>query len=150
MAAPNTSPRFTKVAKIGFVGVTAANVKSDGAGTIATDMFLAFTADAVNGSFVERLQWAPTSSTAANFTNATTARVFFSTLGAGAVTSATTVLIRETSLQAWTIDHSTQGIPPFDVPLGFAMPPGTFLLVTNHVAPAANSVWRAVVYGGDY
>lgn len=150
MTTPNTSPRFTKVAKVGFVGVTAANVKSDGSGTIATDMFLAFTADPTNGSFVERVRWVPTASVANQFTNPTVARIFLATAGSGVLTSANCVLLAEVSLPAWTIDHSTQGAPMYDVPIGIAIPPNTFIVVTNHVAPAANTVWRAVVIGGDY
>lgn len=148
--AANASPRFTKNGNVSWVSPSAANTKSDGTGTIATDIFKAFTADATNGSFVERVRWSPTASVAATTTTATVARVFLSSIGSGATTTTTTVLIAEISLPATAADHSTNAVPFYDVLIGITIPPGYFLLVTNHAAPAANTAWRAVVIGGDY
>ena len=69
--AGNTDPIYSKVGKISGVEVTAANTKSDGAGTIGTDIFLAFTADATNGSFVRDIKTFLTATTAATATTAT-------------------------------------------------------------------------------
>jgi hypothetical protein len=149
MAAPNTSPRFTKVANINSVLVTAANTSSQGGGTIATDIFKAFTADATNGSFVEKVRLIPTA-TAATTTSATVARVFLSSVASGATTSANTFLVAEVTLPAIAADNASTGVNPFDVPLGFGIPAGWTVLVTNHAAPAANTAWRAVVIAGDW
>ena len=149
MAAPNTSPRFTKAANISSALVTAANTSSQGGGTIATDIFKAFTADATNGSFVEKVRWIPTA-TAATTTSATVARVFLSSVASGATTSANTHLVAEVTLPAIAADNASTAVNPFDVPLGFTIPAGWTILVTNHAAPAANTAWKAITIGSDY
>lgn len=151
MAAPNTTPRFTKQANTSpGVKVTAANTKSDGAGTVGTDIFKAFTADPTNGSFVDKILWMPCATAAATSTTATTARVFLSSVGSGATTDANTHLIGEISLPTQSADHSTNAVNPFPMPLGIQVPPGWFILVTNHIVPAANTFWKATVLGGDF
>ena len=147
--AANSNPRFTKIGKISSVLVTAANTSSQGGGTVATDIFLAFTADATNGSFVERVRLIPTA-TAATTTTASVARVFVSSVASGATTSANTYLVAEVTLPAIAADNASTAVQPFDIPLGFALPASGTILVTNHAAPAANTAWRAVVIGGDY
>lgn len=74
--AANSNPKFTKNGRVSSVLVTALNASSQGGGTVATDMFLAFAADATNGSFVERVRLIPTA-TVATTTTATVARVLF-------------------------------------------------------------------------
>jgi hypothetical protein len=148
--AANAQPRFTKQANVSAVKVTAANTSSAGGGTVGTDIFKAFTADATNGSFVEKIMWMPCSTAAATATTATTARVFLSSVGTGATTDANTHLVAEISLPAQTADHSTQAVNPFPLPLGINVPAGWFIHVTNHVAPAANTFWKATVIGGDF
>ncbi len=145
----NTSPQFTTNGNIGSTTVTAANTKSDGAGTIATDIFLAFTAGA-NGAFVESVRWIPTGTTAATATTATVARIFASSQAAGATTSANTFLLAEVNLPSQSADSSTTAVSPIDIPLNQRLPASWTILVTNHAAPAANSANRAVVFGGDY
>ena len=145
----NSDPIFTKNGKIGSVLVTAANTSSQGGGTIGTTIFLAFTADATNGSFVQRVRLIPTA-TAATTTTATVARVFVSTVASGATTSANTYLVAEITLPAIAADNASTAVQPFDVPLGFALPASGTILITTHAAPAANTAWRAVVIGGDY
>jgi hypothetical protein len=149
MATPNTSPRFTRIANISSVLVTAANTSSQGGGTIATDIFKAFTADATNGSFVEKVRLIPTG-TAATTTTATVARIFLSSVASGATTSANTFLVAEVTLPAIAADNATTGVNPFDVPIGFTVPATWTILVTNHAAPAANTAWRATAIGADY
>lgn len=145
----NSIPRFTKIGDIASVLVTAANTSSQGGGTIGTDIFKAFTADNTNGSFVERVRWMPTA-TAATTTTATVGRVFLSSVSSGATTSANTYLIAEVTLPAIAADNASTAVQPLDVPLGLALPAGWTVLVTTHAAPAANTAWRAVVFGGDY
>lgn len=146
----NTDPIFTRVGHIDSITVTAANTKSDGAGTIATDIFKAFTADATNGSFLQRVRWIPTGTTANTNTTATVARIFVSSITSGATTAANTFLIAEVTLPVIQADSSTLGAAYFDIVLGIPLNPGWTVLVTNHAAPAANTAWRAVVIGGDY
>lgn len=146
----NTNPIYTKQGLKGSVLITAANTSSQGGGTIGTDIFLACTCDATNGSFIQRVRWIPTATAPTN-TTATVGRVFLSTVASGAVTSANTWLWQEVALPVIAADNATAAAIFFDVMLGFAIPPGTqTILVTNHAAPAANTAWRATVIGGDY
>lgn len=145
----NTDPIWSKNGKVGSVLVTAANTSSQGGGTIGTDIFLAFTADATNGSFVQRVRLIPTATTPTT-TTATVARVFLSTQASGATTSSNTYLWDELVLPAIAADNASAAVPEFDIILGFPLPPGMTLLVTNHAAPAANTAWRATVIAGDY
>lgn len=147
--AANSNPKFTKNGRVSSVLVTALNASSQGGGTVGTDIFLAFTADATNGSFVERVRLIPTATTPTT-TTATVARVFVSTIASGATTSANTYLVAEITLPAIAADNASTAVIPFDISLGFALPANGTILVTNHAAPAANTAWRAVVIGGDY
>jgi hypothetical protein len=145
----NIDPIYTKNGEISSVLVTAANTSSAGGGTIGTDIFLAFTADATNGSFVQRVRFIPVA-TAATSTTATVGRVFISSVTSGATTSANTFLIGEITLPVVAADNATTAVIWFDIPIGFAINPSYTILVTNHAAPAANTNWRAVVMAGDY
>lgn len=149
-ALPNTDPIFSRNGKIGSVLVTAANTSSQGGGTVGTDIFLSFTADATNGSFVKLVRFIATGTTANTATTATVARVFISSVTSGSTTSSNTYLISELTLPSVTADSSTAAASYLDVALGFPIPAGYTILVTNHAAPAANTAWRAVVVAGDY
>ena len=145
----NTDAIYTRIGSIKSVLVTAANTSSQGGGTIGTDIFLAFTADATNGSFIQRVRFVATA-TAALTTTATVGRVFISTQASGATTSANTFLFQEVALVATAADNATASAQPIDIVLGFALPLSYTILVTNHAAPAVNTAWRALVIGGDY
>ena len=147
--AANTEPIFSKNGKIGSVLVTAANTSSQGGGTIDTDIFLAFTADATNGSFIRQVRFIVTATTANTASTATVGRVFISSVTSGATTNANTFMIAEITLPSLTADSSTAGASYIDIPLGFPIPASYTILVTTHAAPAANSAWRAVVIAGD-
>lgn len=147
--AGNAIPQFTKNGAINSVLVTAANTSSQGGGTIATDIFKAFTADATNGSFVEYVRFSATATTPTT-TTATVARVFVSSVTSGATTSANTFLVAEMALPATAADNASTAINPFDIALNIRLPAGYTILVTNHAAPAANTAWRLLVVGGDY
>lgn len=147
--AGNGIPQFTKNGAIGSVLVTAANTSSQGGGTIATNIFKAFTADATSGSFVEYVRFSATA-TAPTTTTATVARVFVSSIASGATTSADTYLVAEMALPATAADNASTAVNPFDIAINMRLPAGWTILVTNHAAPAANTAWRLLVVGGDY
>ena len=145
----NHRPIYTKNGRLSSVLVTAANTSSQGGGTVATDIFLLFTAGA-EGAYVDFVRWIATATAPAN-TTATVARIFRSTVSAGVTTSANTHLIGEVTLPLVAADNATTAVNAFDFPLGIALAAGETLLVTNHAAPAATTAWRAVVMGaGDY
>lgn len=147
--AGNATPQFTKNGHIDSVLVTAANTSSQGGGTVATDIFKAFTADATNGSFVDTVRFIPTATTPTTMT-ATVGRVFVSSKTSGATASADTYLIAEVTLPALAADNASTPIYSIDVPLNMRINAGWTILVTNHAAPAANTAWRINVIGGDY
>lgn len=147
--AGNTDPIYTKQGAIGAVAVTAANTSSQGGGTVATDIFLAFTADATNGSFVREVRWTLGESTIATASTATVGRIFISTVTSGSTTSSNTHLWQEVALAAQTPSSTAAGVP-IVVPLNIILPAGYTILVTNHAAPAANTHWKAIVIAGNY
>src|SRR5438105_2853308 len=135
MAAP-TNPIYTGKVAFGTATITAsttANTKSDGTGTIATDILKAFTADATNGSFVEKVRFSPNASVAATATTATTLRVFISSQTSGSTTSANTWLFAEISAAAQTADHSTNATFFLEVPMNVRLLPSYTILVSTHV-----------------
>lgn len=149
--AGNTNPIYTKIGAITGVAIGgSANTKSDGQGTIGTDIFLVFTADATNGSFVQRIRFSPYATTAATPTSPTTIRVFVSSATSGATTSANAWLFAEASAAAQTADHSTTAIQFLEIPLNFALPASYTILATCHVVNAASTGWNATVFGGTY
>lgn len=143
------TPVFGQTPKVSSTTVTAANTKSDGAGTVATDIFKAASIGANGAAPGARVRFIPTATAAATVTAATTARVFVSTVGSSTTSSADTYLVAEVSLPAITADHSTTAVPFYDVVLPFALPANSFIHVTNHVAPNANTAWRAVASWTD-
>lgn len=146
----NTSPIFVLTPKAPAVSITAANTKNDGAGTIATDMFLLYTAGS-NGAWVGRVRFAVSGSTAATGSTATVARVYISTQTSGATTNANTFRVDEVALPTITTDQTTTQTPVFEVQVNSFLAAGQTLLVSTHHAPAANTAVQAVALGsGDY
>lgn len=149
--AANINPIFSKAGLIGQVSITAANTSSAGGGTIGTDIFLAFIADPANGSYVDSLRLLPGSTAASTPTTSTVARVFISSRTSGVTIGGTnTFLFAEIALPSVTADAPTAVPNYFIVPLGFVLPAGFAILVTNHAAPAVNTSWQATVIGGQY
>lgn len=146
----NTSPVWALTPVASPVSVTAANTKSNGDGTIGTDIFLAYTAGA-NGGWVSKVRLTPSATSSPTNTAATVLRIYLSTKTSGATTGGTdTFLIAEQAVPSVSADNSSQGVPCVDVPLNLAIPTGYSLLVSTHAAPAANTSQHAVVFGGDY
>lgn len=148
----NTQPIYTLTPKLGsatWLAGTTANVKSDGAGTIATDILLVMTAGSA-GSFLNRVRLSAAGTTASTSTTATVGRLFLSTQSAGATTSTNTKLIAEIALASQTTDQPTVAIPFVEIPLGFYIPSTQSLLFSMHHAAAANTLWHAVCFYGDY
>ena len=145
----NAIPIFSKAADIQAIAVTAANTSSQGGGTIGTDIFKAFEADATNGGFVKNMIVALAESTISTASAATVLRVFVSSVSTGATTSSNTHLIAEVALPAQTPTSTASGVPA-NVPLNIPLPPGYTILVAHSVAPTANTHWKHTVFGGKY
>lgn len=147
--AGNQIPIYSRVGAYGQVRVTAGLTRSDGTGTVGTDTFHVFTADATNGSFVQRVRWTPVANSASLSTTATVGRVYISSSNTTANTT-TCTLFQEIALPSVSAANSTVATYPIDVPMNVALPPAYAILVTNHSAPATNTYWAATVFAGNY
>lgn len=150
--AANTAPIFSEAPFIStavWLPATTANTKSDGSGTIGTDMLLLHT-PGTDGSFINRVRLMPTASAASTATTSTVARLYLSTISSGTTTPSNTKLIAELAVASVTADTPTVGNSPYDIVLGFAIPSTQFLLVSMHAAAAASTGWHFVAIGGNY
>lgn len=148
----NTNPIYTLTPNIGTARITAQQVgsgKSDGSGTVGTDIFKAFTAGA-NGSYVNRVLIKPAASTAGTTTTNTSIRVYYSTVGSGSTTSGDTKLLAEINVPAQTAGSTTVPAGEYAQPINRAIPSGSFIHVGSGAAIAAGSEFHVTVDGGDY
>lgn len=146
----NTDPIYSRAGSLGSpVAITTGNASSQGGGTIGTDIFLAFTADATNGSFVREVRMTLAESTIGTASTATVGRVFLSTQTSGTTTSSNTHLWMEVTLPTQTPTATAAGTSVV-VPMNIILPAGWAVLVTNGSNPAANTHWKAIVVGGNY
>jgi hypothetical protein len=134
----NTAPIFTRVPDIIWAaGITAANTAKDGTGTVDT----VFTADATNGSFLQKLIVRPRGTNVASVL-----RVFINN-GLTNATAANNCLIAEVSLAA-TTNTEVAAIAGFEVPMSLPIPPGYKINVTLGTAVAGGYAVAGI--GGDY
>ena len=141
----NTAPIYSltpEVANNGTTGmnalVTAAANDYTGAGV---NNSLIFTADATNGSFVQRLRFK------AGGTNvASVARVFLNN-GSAPTTASNNVFYGEISLPATTA-IATAATVEIDYPMGFALPAG--FRIYFGLGTAVSAGWVATVIAGNY
>jgi hypothetical protein len=140
------TPVFPQAPLLSVALVTAGNTSSQGVGTIGTDIFLA-QGITTNGMFIERVRFSPTASTPTS-TTPTVGRVFWSTVSSGATTSSNTHLLGEILLPNTAADNATASAPSVDLILNMSIPASATILITNHVAPALNTLWKANVIGG--
>lgn len=135
----NIHPIYTRIPDIGISAglISAANTAMDGTGTVAT----AFTADATNGSFLQRLRFK-----AAGTNVQTVARIFLNNGGSNA-TPANNVLFDEVTLPSTTASANS-ATPVIEAAMNIALPPGWKVLITLGTAVAAG--WQVSAPGGDY
>lgn len=135
----NNSPIYTKNGRVnwGAAVITAANTAKDGTGTVDT----IFTADATNGSFVQKIKFRP-----AGTNIQTVARIFINN-GSTNATAANNILYDEVTLPA-TILSETGAINGPELYFNIALPAGYKINVTLGTAVAAG--YYASVVGGDY
>jgi len=149
----NNDPLLVGVPKMGrvvWLPATTANVKSDGTGTIGTDMLLLCTSESTYGSFVQKVRLTPQAGTAATATTATVARIYISSVTSGSTTNANTTLFAEVALPSQTADQTTTATVPIEIPIGLALKAGETLLFSMHHAAAANTSWGVISVCGDY
>lgn len=134
----------------GVINGATANTKSDGTGTIGTDLFKAFTAGA-QGSLVKRVRFNPVASVAATGLSATVLRLFLSSKTSGATSPGVdTWLVAEIAAAVQTADQTVTATFSLEIPLNLVVPAGYTLLVSSHIINVANTSWHALVEGVDY
>lgn len=141
--AANNLPIYTKTGDVQWTtNMTAVNTTTDlTSGTI----YLAFTADATEGGYVQRIRFKPNNAAGVNNV-ATVARVWLNN-GSTTATAANNTFIDEISLPA-TTGSATAALPVYELPLNFAMPLGYTIYVTLGTAVVGG--YRATVIGGKY
>lgn len=146
-----TAPQFTATTNRGNdVSLTVANTKSDGTGTIGTDIFDLLDAGP-NGTFVDRIEFMPVATVANSTTTATVARIYRSTQGTGATGPTNTRCIGEVQLPAvTTADSSSVANVPIVFPMGYRIGSNEHILVSTHAAAAANTSWKPNPIAADY
>lgn len=149
--AANNDPIFSKAADIQAVGpiVTVATNPYQAGGTIGTDVYKVFTADATNGGFVQRLRFKYVAN-ATTTSVACVAKVYISSAASGAVTDANAWFYDEVALPATGALTTTATNPAYDVPVGFALPAGYTILVKITVGQSASTGWMCTAIAGKY
>lgn len=149
----NTSPIYSKLGDIQAntaLMTAVASTLYDAAGTIGTDIYKCFEADATNGGFAQKIRFKYVSDSTTTSV-ACVAKIFISTKTSGATTNADTWLIDEIALPSTGALTTTATIPTYELPLGFALPVGYTILVKITVAQTnSTSGWQATVIGGKY
>jgi hypothetical protein len=145
MASVNTDPIYSKAGSVSNNGTTGMNQLITAAANdytgIGANNSLIFTADATNGSFVQRIRFK------AGGTNiASVARVFINN-GTTVGTATNNEFYGEISLPATTA-IATAATIEIDYPMGFALPAGFRLYFGLGTAVAAG--WVATVIAGNY
>lgn len=146
----NTNPIYPLTPRVKGVAITAANTRSDGVGTIGTDIFLVGTVSGTDGGFLRFIELWPTASVANTATNSTIARAFISEVSSGTTTVANTNPIGEAPISSQNAASSTDAVVPIVITVNKQIAAGGSILVTVHSAPVANTQWKAVAYWGDY
>lgn len=145
MPLPHTAPIFSRVGDVSTNGTTGMsqlvlNAAPDYTG-IDADYALVFTADADNGSFLERLRFK-----AGGTNTATVARIFINN-GSTPGTAANNAFYGEVALPATTATNTAPTID-IDYPMNLALPPG--FRVYFGIATAVAAGWVCTGIGGKY
>ena len=135
----NITPIFSKVGDIQWInGIATANTTTD---LTSGTTYLAFTADATNGGYVQKIRFR-----ALGTNVATVARIWINN-GSSTGTAANNTLFDEISLAATTLSQ-TSALAIYEIPLNIAMPPGYTIYITLGTTVAAG--YNAQVIGGKY
>lgn len=130
------------------IGATAL-AQSNGSGTLNTSLVPVFVAG-VSGSYVQRIRLQPVAGVAASATAASVLRIYTANIGLGTAFTGSAFLYQEIAVGAQTADQTTTGTAFIEVPLNFALPSGSAILVSSHVINTANTAWAGTVFGGHY
>ena len=149
--AQNTSPIWTLVPRIqnGTLTGNIGSARSDGVGTIGTDLFIVFQADATDGSYLKKVRINAAATTPTTMT-ASVIRLFFSSATSGVTTAANCWLHHEITTAAIPAANATNATNYYEVPMDIVMPASYTLLASIHANMAANTRFHITAFGGDY
>lgn len=147
----NIDPVYSKGGKLANGGTSTtfrtsastANTAFNGTGTLDTDIWEAFTADATNGSFLRSIV-AKITSTGVGV--ASVLRLFINN-GSTNATATNNALYKEMTITAITATQ-TAATPDFEIPCNIMLPAGYRILYTFGTAPV--NTWMVFGVGGDY
>ena len=150
----NVLPIYSKASDVQANTALLANVVAaslyDFSGTIGTDVFKVFQADATNGGYVERVRIRYVS-------NGTTSSVscviklFISSIASGSPAATNTWFFDEVGFPATGVLTTTAPNQGFDIPFGFALPLGYTILAKHTVAQTnATSGFQLTCVAGKY
>ena len=139
MAAPNTSPIYSRVADVQWV--TSAITSNATVDLTSGTIYPVFTADTTNGGYVQKMRFRPLGTNVP-----TVARIWLNNSGTTA-TAANNVLWDEISLAASTASISS-ALSIYEVPINFALPPAYRFYVTFGTTIAAG--YDIITVGGKY
>ncbi len=146
----NTSPIFGLTPRLSGIDITttAAAARSDAGVAIGTNQFVAFTSGP-SGSYVQKIRFMSIATTPTTGV-ATVLRCHYSTVNTGTPTTGQSFLLGEISVGALASANATNATNFYELPLNFAMPANTYLLVSQHAQQTTNQNWEAFVIGSDY
>lgn len=148
--AQNTSPIFGLTPRMNGINIstTSAAARSDAGVVIGTNQFVAF-ASGPSGSYVQKIRFSCTASTATTSV-ATVLRAHYCTVNTGTPNSTQAFLLGEISVGAIAAANANNATNFYELPLNFAMPANTYILVSQHSAQTTNQTWESLVIGSDY
>ena len=145
MAAPNNDPIFSRIGDLSNNSSNGMNqlitVAANDYTGASTNNSLVFTADATNGSYLERIR------IKAGGTNVASVARFFINNGSGSSVSTNNQFYGEVSLPATTL-IATAATVEIDYPMGFALNPGFRVYMGLGTSAAAG--WVATPIAGKY
>lgn len=150
-AVQNTSPIYSQTPAVengtltGSIGLT----RSDGVGTIGTDIFKIFEADATDGSYVSKVRITAAATTSTTMT-ASVIRLYISSVTSGATTASNTWLFQEVATAAIAAAHTSNAVNYYEVSFNITLPPSYTILASIDDNLAANTRWQLTAFGGDY
>lgn len=150
-AVQNTNPIYTSTSSLSF-GTLTGNIgltRSDGVGTIGTDIFKMFTADATDGSFVSKVRISPAATTSTSMT-ASVIRLYISSIQSGATTAANTVVYQEIAVAALAAAHTSNSVNYYEIVFNTFIPAGYTILASIDDNLAANTRWQFITFASDY
>jgi hypothetical protein len=145
--AGNTDPRFTAVDSVQWGKVTGVDGGTDGTDT---DVKLVFTADATNGSLLERITIQPLSTSGSTTTSAAVARLYLNN-GNDVTNAANNVLFKELQILATAVNVGAATVAELgnEFMINKSIPPG-YKVYCGITAMAANTQQNVIGWGGHY